>query len=170
MKKLQTGLLLAVAFALTIGVTLASARTDSSGAAAAPVSVQLLSFNDFHGNLEPPSGSGGRIGTVDAGGAEFFATHLSRLKATNANTLVVGAGDMIGASPLLSALFHDEPTIESLGLAGLQVTSVGNHEFDEGSGELLRMQRRRLPSERRLPGRRRVRGSAVPVPRRRTSR
>ena len=141
MKKLQTGLLLAVAFALTIGVTLASARTDSSGAAAAPVSVQLLSFNDFHGNLEPPSGSGGRIGTVDAGGAEFFATHLSRLKATNANTLVVGAGDMIGASPLLSALFHDEPTIESLGLAGLQVTSVGNHEFDEGSGQLLRMQR-----------------------------
>ena len=141
MKKLQTGLLLAVALALTIGVTLASARTDSRGAAAAPVSVQLLSFNDFHGNLEPPSGSSGRIGTVDAGGAEFFATHMSRLKATNANTLVVGAGDMIGASPLLSALFHDEPTIESLGLAGLQVTSVGNHEFDEGSGQLLRMQR-----------------------------
>lgn len=141
MKQLQAGLLLAVAFALTIGVTLANARTDSSGAAAAPVSVQLLSFNDFHGNLEPPSGSSGRIGTVDAGGAEFFATHLSRLKATNSNTLVVGAGDMIGASPLLSALFHDEPTIESLGLAGLQVTSVGNHEFDEGSAQLLRMQR-----------------------------
>ena len=72
MKKLQAGLLLAVAFALTIGVTFASARTDASGAAAAPVSVQLLSFNDFHGNLEPPSGSSGRIGTVDAGGCRVL--------------------------------------------------------------------------------------------------
>ena len=141
MRKLQVGLLLAVAFALSVGVTFAGARRDATRGAAAPVSVQLLAFNDFHGNLEPPSGSSGRIGTVDAGGAEYFATHMSRLKATNANTLVVGAGDMIGASPLLSALFHDEPTIESLGLAGLQVTSVGNHEFDEGSAQLLRMQR-----------------------------
>ena len=141
MRKLQVGLLLAVAFALSVGVTFAGARRDATRGAAAPVSVQLLAFNDFHGNLEPPSGSSGRIGTVDAGGAEYFATHMSRLKATNANTLVVGAGDMIGASPLLSALFHDEPTIESLGLAGLQVTSVGNHEFDEGAGQLLRMQR-----------------------------
>ena len=141
MKRFPIGLALAIVLTLSMGVTLAVARTDSGGAAAAPVQVQLLSFNDFHGNLEPPSGSGGRIGTVDAGGAEFFATHMSRLKATNPNTLVVGAGDMIGATPLLSALFHDEPTIESLGLAGLQVTSVGNHEFDEGSAELLRMQR-----------------------------
>ena len=62
MKRFQAGLLLAVAFALTIGVTFANARTDESGAAAAPVSVQLLAFNDFHGNLEPPTGSSGRIG------------------------------------------------------------------------------------------------------------
>jgi len=103
--------------------------------------VQLLAFNDFHDNIEPPSGSSGRIGTVDAGGAEFFHTHLARLRATNRNTVVVAAGDLIGASPLTSALFHDEPTIESLNLAGLQVTSVGNHEFDEGRTELLRMQK-----------------------------
>ena len=142
MKKLQAGLLLAVVFALTIGVAFANARTDESGAAAAPVSVQLLSFNDFHGNLEPPSGSSGRVGTTTRAVPSIWRTHMKQyVKATNPNSLVVAAGDMIGASPLLSALFHDEPTVESLGLAGLQVTSVGNHEFDEGSAELLRMQR-----------------------------
>ena len=104
------------------------------------VEIQLLSFNDYHGNLEPPAGSSGRIGSTDAGGVEYFHTHLQQLRATNPNTAIVGAGDMIGASPLLSGLFHDEPSIESLNLAGLQVTAVGNHEFDEGSAELLRMQ------------------------------
>jgi 5'-nucleotidase len=105
------------------------------------VSVQLLAFNDFHGHLEPPSGSDGRIGSTQAGGVEYLATHLARLKAGNANTLVVSAGDNIGASPLLSGLFHDEPTIEALSAAGLQVSAVGNHEFDEGWTELYRMQK-----------------------------
>ncbi len=112
------------------------------------VSVQLLAFNDFHGNLRPPSGSSGRIQTgpnalvdrVDAGGVEFMATHMQLLAAQNPNTLVVAAGDVIGATPLLSALFHDEPTIESMNLLGLDIASVGNHEFDEGPEELLRMQ------------------------------
>jgi 5'-nucleotidase len=140
-KKIQIVLACAIVLAMSLGATLASARPDERAAAKAPVQVQLLSFNDFHGQLETPSGSGGRIGTVDAGGAEYFATHIRNLEATNPNTLVVGAGDMIGATPLLSALFHDEPTIESLGLAGLDVTSVGNHEFDEGATELRRMQR-----------------------------
>jgi len=112
------------------------------------VPVQLLAFNDFHGNLKPPSGSSGKITTgpnpatdfVEAGGVEFLATHVKTLKATNPNTLVVSAGDVIGATPLLSALFHDEPAIESMNLLGLDVASVGNHEFDEGVPELLRMQ------------------------------
>ena len=52
----------------------------------------------------------------------------------------MAAGDLIGASPLLSAAFHDEPTVEALGLAGLDLASVGNHEFDEGADELLRIQ------------------------------
>lgn len=129
---------LAAVLALVGGLGRAD-RADATAAATA--SVQLLSFNDYHGNLEPPAGSGGRIGSVDAGGVEYFATHIKQLQATNRNTLVVGAGDMIGASPLISALFHDEPAIESLNAAGLQVTSVGNHEFDEGWQELLRMQR-----------------------------
>lgn len=116
------------------------------------VEVQLLALNDFHGNLEPPSGSGGRVQTgvaadgtpitVDAGGAEHLATQLAALAEaqTKHNTITVAAGDLIGASPLLSAAFHDEPAIESLGLAGLDYASVGNHEFDEGAAELLRIQ------------------------------
>jgi 2',3'-cyclic-nucleotide 2'-phosphodiesterase (5'-nucleotidase family) len=102
--------------------------------------VQLLGFNDFHGNLEPPSGSGGRIGSTNAGGVEYFASHIKRLEATNPKTLVVSAGDLIGATPLISALFHDEPTIEASNLFGLDLNGVGNHEFDEGEAELQRMQ------------------------------
>jgi 5'-nucleotidase len=130
----------ATAVALLVAVAGGSFTTAAEAQKLDTVNVQLLSFNDYHGNLEPPSGSSGRIGTTDAGGVEYFHTHLQQLKATNPNTAIVGAGDMIGASPLLSGLFHDEPSIESLNLAGLEVTSVGNHEFDEGTAELLRMQ------------------------------
>lgn len=108
------------------------------------VAVQLLAINDFHGNLEATSGlrlspSPGAL-AVPAGGAEYLATHIRQLEATNPNTAVVAAGDTIGASPLLSALFHDEPTIEAMNLIGLDVAGVGNHEFDEGAAELRRMQ------------------------------
>ena len=121
--------------------------------------IQILGLNDFHGNLEPPSGSGGRIGALTdvdpgpgtnlqciepacylAGGVEYLATHVRQLEATNPNTLFVSAGDLIGATPLISALFHDEPTIEAFNLMGLDYNGVGNHEFDEGIDELLRMQ------------------------------
>ena len=75
-----------------------------------------------------------------AGGAEYFATHMKALGSENGSTFVVGAGDMIGGTPLLSGLFHDEPTIEFLNLIGTDNVGVGNHEFDEGRAELLRMQ------------------------------
>jgi 5'-nucleotidase len=134
--------LLSVAAAMAL--LLVMVGTASGGARAAPTSplvdVQLLAINDFHGNLDPPAGSSGRIGSVDAGGVEYLATHIAQLEATNPNTLVVSAGDLIGASPLLSALFHDEPTIEAMNLLGLDFNAVGNHEFDEGAAELLRMQ------------------------------
>lgn len=108
------------------------------------VEVQVLAINDFHGNLEPPSGSGGRVGPSSggtlAGGAEYLATHVRTLEQANANSIVVSAGDLIGASPLLSGLFHDEPTVEAMNLIGLDINAVGNHEFDEGTTELLRMQ------------------------------
>ncbi|MFB6839599.1 bifunctional metallophosphatase/5'-nucleotidase [Streptomyces sp. NPDC056361] len=113
------------------------------------VDVQLLSFNDLHGNLEPPAGSSGQVtrtkadGTtekIDAGGVEYLATHLRQAREGNRYSITAAAGDMIGASPLLSGLFHDEPTIGALNELGLDVTSVGNHEFDEGAAELTRMQ------------------------------
>ena len=78
----------------------------------------------------------------------------------------MAAGDLIGASPLLSALFHDEPTIESLSAMGLEITAVGNHEFDEGSDELLRMQNGGCHPEGRLPGPAQVRRRQVPLSRR----
>jgi 5'-nucleotidase len=106
-----------------------------------PVEVQVLAINDFHGNLEPPAGSSGMIEGVEAGGAAYLATHVAELEASNSdNTVVVSAGDLIGASPLLSALFHDEPTIEAMNEIGLDLNAVGNHEFDEGTDELRRMQ------------------------------
>ncbi|MFG1896449.1 bifunctional metallophosphatase/5'-nucleotidase [Micromonospora zamorensis] len=107
-----------------------------------PVDVTLLALNDFHGNLEPPTGSSGTIAGQAAGGVEYLATHLAELRAAakKKNTITVAAGDLIGASPLLSAAFHDEPTIEALSMAGLDYASVGNHEFDEGAAELLRIQ------------------------------
>lgn len=108
------------------------------------VEVQVLGLNDFHGALEPiaSTSSGGRIGATPAGGAEYLATHVDALRATNPrNTIFVSAGDLIGATPLVSALFHDEPTIEAFNLMGLDYNGVGNHEFDEGVDELLRMQR-----------------------------
>ncbi|MFJ9434373.1 bifunctional metallophosphatase/5'-nucleotidase [Streptomyces sp. NPDC101490] len=113
------------------------------------VDVQLLSFNDLHGNLEPPAGSSGQVtrtkedGTtekIDAGGVEYLATHLREARKGNRYSVTAAAGDLIGGSPLLSGLFHDEPTIGALNKLDLDVTSVGNHEFDEGAVELARMQ------------------------------
>ncbi|GLY96408.1 bifunctional metallophosphatase/5'-nucleotidase [Actinoplanes sp. NBRC 103695] len=106
---------------------------------------QFLSYNDFHGAIDPPAGSGATVNGTPAGGVEYLATYLKRLRAEGRTdgrqTLTVGAGDLIGATPLVSAAFHDEPTIELMNEVGLQVSSVGNHEFDEGVDELLRMQR-----------------------------
>jgi 5'-nucleotidase len=119
-----------------------------ASAQAAPVEVRILAINDFHGNLRPPTG-GIRIADpadpaksldVPAGGVEYMATLVKQLRARTANTIFVAAGDLIGASPLLSAMFHDEPSIEALSMMGLEIASVGNHEFDEGKHELLRMQ------------------------------
>lgn len=108
--------------------------------AGAQVHVQVLAFNDLHGNLEPPAGGSGRVGRVLAGGTEYMATLLARLEADNPHTVVVSAGDNIGASSLLSSLFHDEPTVEALNAIGLDFSAVGNHELDEGWAELIRMQ------------------------------
>ncbi len=136
--------LVAALLVALLGPTGVVGAASPTGAAARSVDLQLLAFNDFHGNLEPPSGSSGRIpvpgGTVNAGGVTYLATHLQQLRAGHANSITVSAGDNIGASPLISGYFHDEPTIEALNALKLDIAAVGNHEFDEGSAELLRMQ------------------------------
>lgn len=127
-----------------------SATQVTTPAATTPVDVRILAINDFHGYLRPSPGI--RIADpgdktkkmiVPAGGSETMATLVKQLReqaANPKNTVFVAAGDLIGASPFLSAMFHDEPTIESLSMMGLEIASVGNHEFDEGKNELLRMQ------------------------------
>jgi 5'-nucleotidase len=146
-----------------LGLALAALAVAVPAAQAAPKEkaknehVQLLAINDLHGHLQPNTPGSIQVGccnpvntngvqtgwtakTVPAGGISYLATHIKQLRAQNPNTFTVGAGDMIGASPLISALFHDEPTIEALNSIGFDDIGVGNHEFDEGIDELQRMQ------------------------------
>jgi 5'-nucleotidase len=146
----------ALAAAISALVVLIAVYGDRRGAGTKPtaaganarVAITILAINDFHGHLRPPPGGISipdpadktkRI-AVPAGGAEHMATLVKQLRAKRKHSVFVAAGDLIGASPLLSGLFHDEPTIEALSLMGLEVSAVGNHEFDEGKDELLRMQ------------------------------
>ncbi|GAA2886236.1 bifunctional metallophosphatase/5'-nucleotidase [Streptosporangium fragile] len=124
------------------GCVLAMGPAEAGNTPPKTVPVRLLSLNDFHGNLEPPTGSSGRMvdetgATVDAGGAAYAATHLKQM--SDKNTLKVAQGDLIGATPLISAAFHDEPSVEFLGKVGVTASAVGNHEFDEGYAELRRI-------------------------------
>ena len=135
---------------LALGRTLLAAALSCAGAAmaqtaAAPITVKIIGFNDFHGNLRSP-GTFGQNTIVPTskrpavGGAEYIAAYVARLKAQNPLNAVVGGGDFIGASPLISALFFDEPAVEVMNHIGVDFTSVGNHEFDKGSAELKRLQ------------------------------
>jgi len=139
------------ASALAKAIALATATALLAGCATTPtepVKVKVLAINDFHGNLKPSSGGirikdpvdASKTVTVPAGGAEHLATAVAQLKAQNPNHIFVAAGDLIGGTPLLSALFYDEPTIEALSLMGLEASAVGNHEFDRGAAELQRLQ------------------------------
>lgn len=94
------------------------------------VKLRLLGVNDLHGHLEPP-----RDGI---GGAAWLDAHLDAATVPG-RTIRVHAGDMVGASPLISSWFHDEPAIETTNQLGFDVGTVGNHEFDEGGDELLRL-------------------------------
>ncbi|MFC7218676.1 bifunctional metallophosphatase/5'-nucleotidase [Streptomyces polyrhachis] len=130
--------------------TAGAEESGSTTARSNTVDVQLLSFNDFHGNLEAPSGSSGRltevqpdgsVKTIDGvGGVEYLAGSLRKAREGHPLSVTAAAGDLIGASPITSALFHDEPSIEAMNGLGLDVAGVGNHEFDEGRAELQRMQ------------------------------
>jgi 5'-nucleotidase len=130
-----------------LAATIATAFTGAAVAqtAPAPITIKIIGFNDFHGTLKSPGTFGQNTIVPTAqrpavGGAEYIAAYVARLKAQNPLTAVVGGGDFIGASPLISALFFDEPAIEVMNHVGVDFTSVGNHEFDKGSAELKRLQ------------------------------
>jgi 5'-nucleotidase len=136
--------------AVVVALSTAAAGSASAAGTAPTIPLQLLAVNDLHGNLEPVGGASGAVTTavdpvtgvattVPAGGVANLATHLQQARVGHPNSLTISAGDMIGGSPLLSAAFHDEPTVLALQAAGLAVSSVGNHEFDEGKTELKRI-------------------------------
>ncbi|RZA09197.1 MAG: bifunctional metallophosphatase/5'-nucleotidase, partial [Moraxellaceae bacterium] len=122
----------------------ATTQTSFAATDTQPFTIKVIGFNDFHGNLQSPGTFGQTADSLSpkkpVGGADYLAGYVAKIKATNANSVVVAAGDLIGASPLISALFHDEPTVEILNRIGLDFTSVGNHEFDKGAVELTRLQ------------------------------
>ncbi|MBO3747322.1 bifunctional metallophosphatase/5'-nucleotidase [Streptosporangiaceae bacterium NEAU-GS5] len=141
----MAGLVVAAGVAVAAGPASADKEMGGHKPPPPPIPVRLLSINDFHGNLEMPTGSGGRLADENGviiqgvGGAAALAAAIKQ-STVRGQTDIVGAGDLIGASPLISAAYHDEPTVSILGKMGLDVSSVGNHEYDEGMAELLRIQ------------------------------
>nr|WP_224389641.1 metallophosphoesterase [Pseudonocardia sp. ICBG1293] len=136
-------LVVVLAVGVTVEAVTLAARPDPGAPGAG--TVRLIALNDLHGNLEPPTGSSGRVtddagAEVEAGGVEFLAAHVAALRAQAPASVVLSTGDNVGASPLASALFHDEPTVEVLERIGVAASAAGNHEFDEGIAELRRLQ------------------------------
>jgi 5'-nucleotidase len=121
--------------ALLLIVPMALADGETGAENSKEVNLQILAINDFHGNIATSSSGFGGTGRAD-----YLAANIQAAASDADNSIFVSAGDLIGASPLISALFHDEPTIEAMNLMGLAINAVGNHEFDEGPEELLRMQ------------------------------
>nr|WP_227591681.1 bifunctional metallophosphatase/5'-nucleotidase [Acinetobacter vivianii] len=111
-------------------------------------SINILAFNDFHGNLEPPKrfieaddpSDSSKTVRIPVGGVSYFADAIKKLRSQYPNNAVVSAGDLISASPLTSSLFLDEPTIETMNDIQIDFNAVGNHEFDRGTDELRRLQ------------------------------
>ena len=139
-----TAVALAVAAASFADSTASAGRGDNPNPPGIPdppgqlIDLQLLGFNDYHGHVE--ANTPGNILDEPAGGGEYLSAKLNELREGNKYSLTVAAGDLIGGSPAFSGLFHDEPSVETLNAMDLDVSGVGNHEFDEGVTELLRMQ------------------------------
>ena len=142
----MAALVLSASIALSLGACVA--RAPVSAAAVTPsnlVQIELVTLNDFHGNLEPSkyvwdSVNGGGPRTIEAGGIDTIGAALQAWRREDPQLLLVGAGDLVGASPAISSMWADEPTIGAMNLLGLRASSVGNHEFDAGRVELLRQQ------------------------------
>ena len=132
--------------ALALALALAGCATRAPApAASAPIDINLVALNDFHGHLEASkfvytSARDGKEATISAGGVDNLAAALQAFRKEDKDLLLVGAGDLVGASPAMSSMWADEPSIVALGMLGLRISSLGNHEFDQGRKELLRKQ------------------------------
>lgn len=145
LKKSTLGVLLSLGLIVQCDVGMRRVGDIRQAPDTATTTVKILAFNDFHGQLQSPGDfkqtpSSPPETDIPVGGVDWLAGYIADLKAQNPHTVVVSAGDIIGATPLISALFHDEASIEAMNRLGLDVNAVGNHEFDEGTAELLRMQ------------------------------
>ncbi|WP_156036404.1 bifunctional UDP-sugar hydrolase/5'-nucleotidase [Blastococcus sp. URHD0036] len=151
---------LSVVAALAAAGTSALVGLPGTATAATGDQVQIIAMNDFHGRISPQEGGDGTLVTSPGpdgvygdpaptddvtetvGGAANIATTLAQLRSSFGNagdSVFVGAGDLVSASPFNSSVFRDEPTIEVLNALGLDYSSVGNHEFDRGQDELYRI-------------------------------
>ena len=119
---------LAIVSAAVVGLVAAIATPAQS--ADGDTTIQILGINDFHGRILPDAANGG------AGGASLV-TAVDTLRAEHPNTVFAAAGDLIGASTFESFIAQDKPTIDVLNEAGLDVSSVGNHEFDKGYNDIV---------------------------------
>lgn len=134
------------ALALFPALALAGCATTPVSRGPEPVTVRIVGLNDFHGNLEPRRRPmeltlpGGKKVAIPAGGGAYLATAVAQTRAKNEYSLAISAGDLVGASPLSSSYFLDEPSIGVMNRLGLDFNAVGNHEFDRGWQELKRLQ------------------------------
>lgn len=137
---------LLLASLLSACATSQAPRQTSVTSVTAPVEIGIIALNDFHGALEPPKQSvnlpnpDGSFTGVPAGGAAWLASAVDSIKARHPNHVVVAAGDLTSASQLASSLYLDEPAVSVMNRVGLEFNAVGNHEFDRGWTELLRLQ------------------------------
>jgi len=129
-----------LALALACGAPAAAGAGAGVGAGAhagATVALRVVAINDFHGNLEALAEENG----TREGGALALAATVAALRRQHAHTLFVSSGDLFGASPLPSALAHDEPTLALFHHLGLLANTIGNHELDGGLAELQRQEK-----------------------------
>lgn len=132
---------------LALGLLAAACAPLAPAPAPEPIRLRVIAFNDFHGSLEsgrqraplPDPDRPGAVLQVATGGAAALAGTVSALRAQSRHSVVVASGDQTGAAPLVSTLFRHESTIEALNGVGVDVATVGNHEFDAGTIELKRV-------------------------------
>ncbi|MGF7123254.1 5'-nucleotidase [Rhodococcus sp. BE178] len=134
-----------LAAALGASLTVGTHAVDARPPDVDTVPVRLLAINDLHGSLQPPKGARAQISrpdgpATDAGGAAYLAAYVDQLRGQAPHSLLYSVGDSWGSSPIESALFHDEPTVDLLNEMGVDAASIGTHELDEGFGELRRLQ------------------------------